>query len=280
MKKLKSLLTVLVILVLATAIVGGCGSTPAENNQQTGTGDENKSIVLKVGATPVPHAELLAEVKDDLAAEGITLEIVNYQDYVQPNLNLADGEIDANFFQHIQYLEGFNKDHNLDLVNAGGIHIEPMGIYSNVISDLKDVKEKAKVAIPNDATNGGRSLLLLEKAGLITIGEVEGDITPRSIKENPHNLEIIEVEAAMLPKIVDDVQFAVINTNYALDAGFNPMKDALFMEDSDSPYVNIITTRKGDENSPAIKKLIEALTSEDIRNFIIEKYEGAVVPAF
>lgn len=279
MKNLKAITKIILVLALIAVLVSGCGSKQAPNGQNV-TGGEEKPKVLKVGATPVPHAELLAEVKDDLAKEGITLEIVDYQDYVQPNLNLADGEIDANFFQHIQYLNSFNKDHNLTLVNAGGIHVEPMGIYSNKIKDIKEITAKAKVAIPNDPSNGGRSLLLLEKAGLIKLGSTEGDITPRSITENPQNLEIIEVEAAMLPKVLDDVQIAVINTNYALDAGFNPMEDALFIEGNDSPYVNIITTRSGEENDPAIKKLIEALTSEEMRTFILEKYEGAVVPAF
>ena len=280
MRKTKFVVALLLILVLAVTALSGCGAKEKDSSGDANTGGKEEKIVLKVGATPVPHAEILNEVKDDLAAEGITLEVIEFQDYVQPNLSLADGELDANFFQHIQYLESFNKDHNLNLVSAGGIHSEPMGIYSNLLKDLTELKNNAQVAIPNDPSNGRRALLLLQEAGLIKVDTSQEEATTRNITENPKNLKIVEMEAAMLPKVLDDVEIAVINTNYALDAGFNPMEDSLFMEGKDSPYVNIITVRSGDENKPAIQKLVKALTSEAMRTFILQKYEGAVVPDF
>jgi D-methionine transport system substrate-binding protein len=263
---------ILVLSLVLIFIFAGCGS-----QGQT----EAEEIVLKVGASPVPHEEILGVAKDILAKEGIKLEIVPFQDYVQPNLSLAQGDLDANYFQHIPYLESFSKEHNLDLTNVAGVHIEPMGIYSSKITDLKELKDGAKVAIPNDVTNGGRALLLLQKAGLIKLDEAAGiEATVRDITENNKNLQIEELEAAMLPRVLQDVDIAVINTNYALDAGLNPTSDALFIEDGDSPYVNILVVRTGDETRPEIQKLAEALQSEEVKTFINEHYEGAVLPAF
>lgn len=280
MTKLKFLVKFGLILALAVFALSGCGAKEgAKDGAKTGT-PEQQQVVLKIGATPVPHAEILNAAKEALAKEGVTLKIVEFQDYVQPNLTLADKELDANFFQHIQYLNSFNKDHNLTLVSAGGIHVEPMGIYSRKIKALTEIKAGSKVAIPNDPSNGSRALLLLQKAGLIKLDPAKTEISKKNIIENPQKLQITELEAAMLPKVLDDVQFAVINTNYALDAGLNPTKDALFIEGKDSPYVNIITTRSGDEKSPAIQKLIKVLTSPEIKKFIEDKYKGAVVPAF
>lgn len=281
MKKLKSIISVGLILVLAVLLLGGCGTKEtAKEGEKPGTSGQQQQVTLKIGATPVPHAEILNAAKEALAKEGVTLQIVEFQDYVQPNLTLADKELDANFFQHIQYLNSFNKDHKLTLVSAAGIHAEPMGIYSRKIKALTEITAGSKIAIPNDPSNERRSLLLLQQAGLIKLDPAKEEISKKNIIENTKKLQITELEAAMLPKVLDDVQFAVINTNYALDAGLNPMKDALFIEGKDSPYVNIIATRSDNKDNPAIQKLIKVLTSPEIKKFIEDKYKGAVVPAF
>lgn len=280
MKKLKLITRFTFLLVLTVLLIAGCGTKDAaKEGEKPGTGQQEQ-VVLKVGATPVPHAEILAAAKDALAKEGVNLQIVEFQDYVQPNLTLADKELDANFFQHIQYLNSFNNDHKLTLVSAGGIHAEPMGVYSRKIKALTEITAGSKVAIPNDPSNGSRALLLLQEAGLIKLDPAKEEISKKNIIENPHKLDIAELEAAMLPKVLDDVQFAVINTNYALDAKLNPMKDALFIEGKDSPYVNIIAARSDNVNDPAIQKLVKVLTSPEIKKFIEDKYQGAVVPAF
>ncbi|MBB5334919.1 MetQ/NlpA family ABC transporter substrate-binding protein [Pectinatus brassicae] len=272
MKKVLLIIAALGIMMMAFA---GCGS-----NQQADKAASGKTV-LKVGATPVPHAELLEQVKADLAKEGIDLQIKEFNDYVQPNIALNDKELDANFFQHTPYLDNFNKEHNMQLVNAGGIHIEPMGVYSHKVKKLADIKDGAQIAIPNDPTNGGRALLLLQKAKLIKLKDGVGvTATVQDIVDNPKHIKITEIEAAQLPRSLDDVDAAVINTNFAVQANLVPTKDALIIEDSSSPYVNIVVVRKGDENRPEIKKLVAALQSEKIKKFIQEKYKGAIVPAF
>lgn len=230
----------------------------------------------------MPHAQILNVVKPLLEKEGITLEIVEFTDYVQPNLKLAEKELDANYFQHIPYLEDFSKEHNLDLTYIAKVHIEPMGIYSQKIKNLSELKEGATIAIPNDATNGGRALLLLQSAGVIKLKPDAGiKATVNDIVENPKKkLKISELEAATLPRVLSDVDAAVINTNYALEAGLIPTKDALFIESANSPYVNVLVVRKGDESRPELKKLAEALNSPEVKKFIEETYKGAVVPAF
>lgn len=279
MNGLKKILAFLLITAVAAFALAGCGQKSADEG--AAKEDTGSNVVLKVGATPVPHAEILNSVKDTLAKEGVTLEVVEFQDYVQPNLALADGEIDANYFQHVPYLESFNKEHNLNLVSVVGVHVEPMGIYSQKIKDLSELKEGATIAVPNDPTNGGRALLLLQSAGLIKLKADAGiEATSKDIAENPKKLTITELEAAMLPKTLDDVDAAVINTNYALDAGLNPSKDALFIEGGDSPYVNVVVVKAGDEKKEAIQKLAKALTSPEVKKFIEDKYKGAVVPAF
>ena len=272
--KLKKILSALAVMMTAAVIFTGC------NNDNGGASKEAKN--LKVGATPVPHAELLEQVKPTLKEEGINLEIIEFSDYVQPNVALNDKELDANFFQHEPYLNDFVKEHKeMKLKNAAGIHIEPMGVYSRKINDLKDIKEGASISIPNDPTNGGRALMLLEKAGLLKLKEgVNETATVQDVVENPKNLKFEEVEAAQVPRTLEDVDAAVINTNYAMQIDLVPTKDALFMEDSTSPYVNIIAVREGDENRPEIQSLIKALKSEKIKKFIEEKYKGAIVPAF
>ena len=258
------------------ALVAGCSGEKKEAAQSS-----DKKVVLKVGATPVPHAEILNEIKPLLAKDGIDLQIIEFTDYVKPNLSLNDKEIDANFFQHEPYLKKFAADRKLDLVNLVAVHIEPMGVYSKKLKDIKSVPDGAKVAIPNDPTNGGRALNILAKAGLIKLKDGVGiSATVGDIVENPKNLKITEAEAAMLPRTLDDVDLAVINSNFAMEAKLNPTKDALVIEPKDSPYANIVAVRKGDENRKEIQALKKALTSPEVKKFIEEKYKGAVIPAF
>lgn len=279
MKKLFFLLTALVL----TLALAGCGDNakPAANSGSNAPAAGAKTT-LKVGATPVPHAEILEIVKPLLAQQNIDLQIVEFSDYVQPNLALNDKELDANFFQHEPYLDNFVSEHkDVKLKNAGGIHIEPMGIYSKKIKQLDALPDGASIAIPNDPTNGGRSLLLLEKAGLLKLKDGAGvKATVQDIASNPKNLKFQEVEAAQVPRTLDDVDAAVINTNFAMQVNLVPTKDALFMEDKTSPYVNIVAVREGDEKRPEIEALLKALKSKEVKDFIESKYKGAIVPAF
>lgn len=236
---------------------------------------------LQVAATPVPHAEILEFLKPTLAKQGVTLEVKVFTDYVQPNIQVAEGRLDANFFQHQPYLDEFNASKGTKLVSVAGVHVEPFGAYSSKIKDLSELKDGAQVAIPNDATNGGRALLLLQTAGVLTLKPEAGiTATARDIADNPKKLRIRELEAATLPRVLNQVDLALINTNYALEAGLNPMEDALVIEGADSPYVNILVTRDNNQQADAIKKLVNALKTEEVKTFILEKYQGAVVPAF
>lgn len=266
-------------LLAATAIIAaalllvGCGSEkkPVADGQ----------VTLKVGATPVPHAEILDEIKPLLKKEGVNLDVIVFNDYVQPNTALAEKELAANFYQHVPYLDKFNADHKTSLVSIVKVHVEPMGVYSNKIKNLADLTNGAKVAIPNDPTNGGRALLILQNQGLLKLKDGGSTTsTINNITENPKNLKIVELEAAQLPRSLDDVSVAVINTNYALEAGLNPLKDALAIESKDSPYANVLVIRKGEENDPNIQKLVKALNSKEVKDFITKKYNGAIIPAF
>lgn len=236
---------------------------------------------LTIAATQVPHAEILEVVKPVLAKEGVELDIKVFSDYVQPNLQVADKQLDANFFQHKPYLDSFNKDRKTSLVPVALVHVEPFGAYSKKIKKLDELKTGASVAIPNDPSNSGRALVLLQKQGLIKLKDPSNILaTPVDVVENPKKLKFRELEAAMLPRSLDDVDLALINTNYALEAGLVPTKDALFIEGSDSPYADIVVTREDNKDAPAVKKLVQALHSDAVRKFIVEKYKGAVVPAF
>jgi D-methionine transport system substrate-binding protein len=236
---------------------------------------------LNVAATAVPHAEILEFVKPQLAEQGVDLKVKVFTDYVQPNIQVSEKRLDANFFQHQPYLDEFNKGKGTELVSVAGVHIEPFGAYSSKLKSLDELPKGATVVIPNDATNGGRALLLLQKAGVITLKDGAGiTATPKDIAENPKNIKIRELEAATLPRVLTQVDLALINTNYALEAKLNPTEDALFIEGNDSPYVNILVARPDNKDSAAMQKLIEALHSEEVKKFINEKYEGAVVPAF
>lgn len=236
---------------------------------------------LSIAATAVPHAEILEFVKPQLMEDGVDLQIKVFTDYVQPNIQVAQERMDANFFQHQPYLTEFNAGKGTSLVSVVGVHVEPFGAYSSKIESLDALEDGATVAIPNDPTNGGRALLLLQKAGLITLEDSSKiTATPRDIAENPKDLEFYELEAATLPRVLNQVDLALINTNYALEAGLNPAEDALVIEGSESPYVNILVSREDNKDSAAMQKLADALTSDSVKAFINEKYEGAVVPAF
>lgn len=239
------------------------------------------AATLTVAATPVPHAEILEFVKPELAREGVDLEVKVFTDYIQPNVQVVQKQLDANYFQHKPYLNEFNKGRGTNLVAVSGVHVEPFGAYSSKIDSLDDLADGATVAIPNDPTNGGRALLLLQKAGLIKLkDETKITATARDIAENPKNLDFKELEAATLPRVLNQVDLALINTNYALEAGLEPTKDALVIEGADSPYVNYLVARPDNKDNDAIQELAKALRSEAVRQFILEKYEGAVVPAF
>ena len=260
----------ILILALAAFIVFGCTKK-----------DATKAGVLKVGATPVPHAVLLGLVADELKAEGIDLIVVDFTDYVTPNIALNEGQIDANFFQHLPYMESFNKERGLALTSAGGVHVEPLGVYSKKHSSLGSNLNGATIAIPNDPTNEGRALLLLAANGYITLDAKAGlEGTPLNIRANPYNLKFSELEAAQLPRSLEDVDFAIINGNYAMEAKLNPLKDALLLEGAESPYVNIIAVRAGMEKDPKILALLEALRSPKVKTFILNTYNGGVVAVF
>lgn len=236
---------------------------------------------LSVAATPVPHAELLEFVKPKLAEQGVELDVKVFTDYVQPNIQVDQKRLDANFFQHQPYLDEFNDGRGTNLVTVAGVHVEPFGAYSNKIDSLDDLESGDVIAIPNDPTNGGRALLLLQKAGVITLKEDSKiTATPRDIADNPKDLDFKELEAATLPRILGQVDVAMINTNYALEAGLNPSEDAMVIEGSESPYVNILVARPDNKDSKAVQALAKTLKSDDVREFIKKQYEGAVVPAF
>ncbi|ASM38628.1 MAG: MetQ/NlpA family ABC transporter substrate-binding protein [Campylobacter sputorum] len=243
------------------------------------TGFANAAEKIVVGATPVPHAEILEVIKPELAKAGYDLDIKIFNDYVIPNVATDSGELDANFFQHLPYLEEFNKNKGTKLVSTASVHIEPMGVYSKNIKDLNELKKGAKVSIPNDPTNESRALDVLATAGLIELSNATLK-TPLDITKNPKNLKFIEIEAASLPRTLDDVDISVINTNYALSVGLNPKKDALALESKDSPYANIVVVSEKNIDSKKTKALNQAIQSEAVKKFIDEKYKGAIIPAF
>ncbi|HEF3562733.1 TPA: MetQ/NlpA family ABC transporter substrate-binding protein [Campylobacter upsaliensis] len=239
----------------------------------------NATEKIVVAATPVPHAEILNQAKEDLEKEGYTLEVKEFTDYVLPNLATDNGEVDANFFQHTPYLEEFNKSKGTKLVKVANIHIEPMAVYSKKYKNFNELKDGAKIAVPNDPTNESRALDIIAKTGLASFND-KALKTPIDITQNPKNIKFIELKAAQLPRALSDVDVAVINSNYALLANLNPVKDSIFIEDKDSPYANILVVKEGKEQDPKIKALTKALQSEKIKKFIEEKYNGAVIPAF
>ena len=286
---MKKLVSLLLTGALAAALLAGCGgaNTPAETPAAETPAAETGSLegaTLKVGATPAPHAEILEVVKELLAEEGITLEIAQYNDYVQPNNAVEDGSLDANYFQHITYMNQFNADNGTHLVSAAEVHYEPMGLYAGKVASLEELPDGALIGLPNDATNEGRALLVLQQEGLITLAEDAGiTATINDIVDNPKNLEFSEMEAAQLPHRLADLDMAVINGNYAIDAGLN-MADALAIESAEGEaaqaYVNVLAVKEGRESDPAIQALAAALCSDEVKAFIEENYNGAVVAVF
>ncbi|MBB6213935.1 D-methionine transport system substrate-binding protein [Anaerosolibacter carboniphilus] len=279
----KSILISILGLIILSFVFSGCtpAAPAAEKDVAKDATQETAAVTLKVGATPVPHAELLEFVKPLLKEQGIELEIVEFTDYVNPNLALDSKELDANFFQHVPYMDTFSKERGIELVSVGKVHVEPLGLYSKKIKTIDELQDKAVIAIPNDPTNEGRALILLDTAGIIKLKDDAGlEATEKDIAENPKNLVFKPIDAAQLPRTLEDVDASIINTNYALEAGLNPVKDSIIIEGSDSPYANIVTARPDNQNDENIKKLIETLQTPEVKDFIEETYKGAVVPAF
>lgn len=279
MKRFLTIFSILFVLVLAA-----CGGSSEQNDSATDESDEGtEEVTIKVGASSVPHAEILEEAKPLLEEKGINLEIEPYEDYVLPNDDLASGELDANYFQHIPYLEQTVADTGYDLTHIGGIHIEPMGVYSKGIEDVDSIPEGTEVILSNSVSDHGRILGLFQSEGLITLDD-SVDVASAmldDIVENPLDLKFSpDYDPAFLPELYETEEDAlvVINTNFAIGAGLNPLEDSLFIEGEDSPYVNVIAIRSEDEDNEALKTLVEVLQSEEIQNFILENYEGAVVP--
>ena len=280
-KKLLALLLGLTLCLSLAACGGSTDDTAADDTADTSGDDAAETVTLTVAASPTPPAVILEQCVPILAEQGIDLVINEYSDYVVPNTAVEDGDEDANYFQHIPYLEEFNETRGTHLVDVASVHIEPMGVYAGKTASLEELADGAVIAIPNDATNEGRALLLLEAQGLITLDDSSNlTATPNNIVDNPKNLEFQELEAATIPSVLADVDLAVINSNYALGAGLNPTTDALAIESSDSPYVNVLVVKEGNENNEAIQALVDALHSDTIRDYITETFDGAVVPAF
>ena len=288
MKQFRKVLALTLALVLSLSLAACASKSAAENVEKVPAEEAASDTVeqkgtITVAASPTPHAEILEQAKPILQAMGWTLEVKEFQDYVQPNNVVESGEFDANYFQHIPYLENFNEEQGTHLVNAGGIHYEPFGIYPGTKSSLDDIAEGDTIAVPNDTTNEARALLLLQDNGILKLKDGAGlTATVLDIEENPYNVEILELEAAQVPRVKDEVAYVVLNGNYALDAGFSVAKDSLVYEKSDSDaaktYVNVIAVKEGNENSEKIQALVSALKSDAIRQYINDTYDGAVVP--
>ena len=273
----KKILALALAGVLVVGALTGCGSSKSESSDKK---TDDKKITVAASATP--HAEILEEAKTLLKDKGYELEVKVFDDYVQPNNVVESGEFDANYFQHVPYLEQFNEEKGTHLVVAGKIHYEPFGIYPGTKKDLKDIAKGDKIAVPNDTTNEARALLLLQDNGIIKLKDGAGiKATVNDIEENPNNIEIVELEAAQVPRVVNEVAYVVLNGNYALEANYTVKKDSLAYEKSDSEaaktYVNVIAVKEGNENSEKIKALVDVLKSDSIKKFINEKYDGAVI---
>ena len=274
MRKILSLLLAIALFLVA------CGNKNENKESTSSQSGAAKTEKLIVGATPIPHAELLNLVKDDLKKEGIELEVVEFNDYVQPNKALADKSIDANFFQHVPYMEDFGKKNHIDMVAVGNIHLEPMALYSKKIKNVNDLKNGDTLIIPNDPTNGGRALILLDKAGIIKLKDnTKLDSTPADIIKNPKNIKIETLSNEQIAPRLSEVAGAIINSNFAIDAKVTK-NEIILIEGKDSPYVNVVTVLKENQNDERVKKLVKALQSEKIKKYIEEKYDGRVIPAF
>ena len=280
--KFKKTIIASVAALALTGFITGCGD---EKKAAAPAPKDSKAVTLKVGVSPVPHAEILGAVKDKLAKEGVNVEIIEFTDYVQPNLALNDKNLDANYFQHINYLNNYNEENGTDLVNVGKIHFEPMGVFAGKSSDIENVADGATFGVPNDPTNEGRALLLLQDLGLITLADDAGiTATPNDIVDNPKNLQFSEQEAVALPRTLNDVDFAVINGNYAIDAGL-ALEDAVAQEDANSAviqdeYANVIVTTPELEDDERIVALVAALQTDDFKDYLVETFGDAVQAAF
>ena len=281
MRNKKILGALLAVTTLATFGLAGCG-----NSGSNGAASKEDDKTITVAASPTPHAEILNKaVKPLVEKDGYKLVVKEFTDYVQPNTATEDGEVDANYFQHKPYLDNFNKEKGTHLVSVEGIHFEPFGLYPGKTKSLNDLADGAKIAVPNDTTNEARALQLLAAQGIITLKEDAGlAATKNDVVDNPHNIELVEMEAAQLPRTLSDVDFAVINGNYAATAGFSASKDALAVENATSEaaqtYTNLLVVEEGNENEPAIKALVAALTSQTVKDYIDSTYDGAVVAVF
>ncbi len=276
--------------VLGSFALTACGGNSASSSSSAATsgaaasGSASDGTVITVGASPSPHAEILKAVEDEIKSAGYELKVVEYNDYVQPNVALSEGDLDANYFQHKPYLDNYNQENGTDLVSAVAIHFEPMGIYAGKSSDIKNVPDGAKIAVPSDATNEARALLLLQDQGVLKLKDGAGlEATKNDIAENPHNVEFVEVEAASVPRTLQDADFGVINGNYALSAGLDTTA-TLASEGADSEaaktYANIVAVRKGEDATEKTKALVKALTSDTAKKFIETQYKGSVIPVF
>lgn len=281
---MKKFVSIALTAALSVGLLAGCGGSADADKNADANAAEDK--VITVAASPSPHAEILNDaVAPVLEAEGYTLEVTEFTDYVQPNLVVENGEFDANYFQHQPYLTDFNAENKTSLVSAAAVHYEPFGIYSKKHASLDEIAEGAVISVPNDTTNEARALQLLQANGIITLKEDAGlAATKQDIVDNPYNVDIQEIEAAGLPATLDSADFSVINGNYAIPAGLNVNKDALAYEENTSEaaqtFANIVAVKEGNENSEKIQALVKALTSDEVKTYIEEKYEGAVVPIF
>lgn len=299
----KKLIASILVGLMTIGTLAGCGSAASTDTQAGASANASADasadadsaaasgdvyytgdpVTLKVAASPTPHAEILEHVKPILEEQGITLEITEFEDYVQPNNVVESGEFDANYFQHVVYLNAFNEEQGTHLAIAGKIHYEPFGIYPGTKSSLDDIEDGDTIAVPNDTTNEARALLLLQDNGLITLKDGVGiEATVNDIEENPHNIKIEELEAAQVSRVINEVAFVVLNGNYAQEAGLNAATDAIAYEEQDSEaatnYVNVIAVKEGNENNEAIQALVSVLKSDDVKAWIEEEYQGAVVP--
>lgn len=287
MEKIKKLLLVGLVIIFALGAVVGCqnddkANAPAKEVENKDSAEDEIKGTITVAASPTPHTEILEQVREDLLAQGYELEITEFTDYVQPNLVVDSGDMDANFFQHQPYLDDFNAEQGTKLVSVASIHYEPLAIYPGKSKDLANVPDGASIAVPNDTTNEARALLLLESNGLIKMKAGAGlTATKNDIVENPKNIEIVELEAAQVSRVIGEVDFVVLNGNYALNAGFNVATDSVAKEEQDSEaaktYANILCVKEGDENREDIKALVEALKSEKVKKYIADTYKGAVI---